>query len=394
MGDDGGVPELFIPMAGTRSAYRLNPDAVLNEVYHRNSLPHLEDENTRNVDNPLHVLNVKSPNYYVERSRVVATTFATVVVGVLFQYSSPSQHRFASREGRNLANSTGRFPGATSVSRTVAGFNKIGFFGDVSPNSAATFCMFFKNKHSLQELAGFDMEAQKICLGDAIAIVRPNLHDAVLHGTGTPILKDAVSILVLKKRLSYPQRPIKMGDGENTTTFFHQTGVTVSIARPIFLSGKGSVPCFTTTCDRQDPNCKGCMHAVFRKNIVLSVTVEVDNQPQYNPHTGVASFQFRSYNFMKQFIKDMDYMLNAEIGTINSHLSRLEFILARHARFVNTHGGWTVDGWHRRGSLMDQATGQPTLSSETEGHLIKLVPTNISAEDEDECSQTLFSFIM
>ena len=126
----------------------------------------------------------------------------------------------------------------------------------------------------------------------------------------------------------------------------------------------------------------------------MSVTVEVDNQPQYNPHTGVASFQFRSYNFMKQFIKDMDYMLNAEIGTVNSHLSRLEFILARHARFVNTHGGWTVDGWHRRGSLMDQATGQPTLSSETEGHLIKLVPTNISAEDEDEHSQTLFSFTM
>ena len=91
-------------------------------------------------------------------------------------------------------------------------------------------------------LATYDAEALKICLGDTIALVRPSLHDAVLHGTGTPILKDAHKILVLKRRLRYPEKPIKMGDGENTTVFFHQMGVNVSIERPMFLTGAKSVP--------------------------------------------------------------------------------------------------------------------------------------------------------
>ena len=155
MNDDDGLRDLFVPFTNNPKEYRLNPDAVRNESSYRNCLPCLRDESTRNHNNPEHTLVVKSPNFFVDKGRLVSQTKATVVVGVLFQYSSPAQHRFSSREGRNLANSSLKFSGVTSVTRTAPGFNKIGFFGDVSPRSAATFCMFFRSKHGLHELSGY-----------------------------------------------------------------------------------------------------------------------------------------------------------------------------------------------------------------------------------------------
>ena len=78
MNDDDGLRDLFVPFTSRPKEYRLNPDAVRNESSYRNCLPYLRDENTRNHNNPEHTLVVKSPNFFVDKGRLVSHTKATV----------------------------------------------------------------------------------------------------------------------------------------------------------------------------------------------------------------------------------------------------------------------------------------------------------------------------
>ena len=48
---------------------------------------------------------------------------------------------------------------------------------------------------------------------------------------------------------------------------------------------------------------------------------------------------------------------------------------------VNANGGWTVLGWHRRGVVTGN-DGNLELNSETEGHLVRVEPSNLATTKE------------
>ena len=394
MNDELENVEVFLPL-GDNKHYRLNPEAVRDEDSYRKALPYLRDESTRNDNNPSHNLLVRPAKFFADKCKRARETKGAVVVGVLLSYSSPNQYKCMPRDTRNVGSTLGKVGAAAgSKQPQPANFNKMGMFGDCSPRSSSTFCLFFRNKHSLYDMCENNLMANTITLGDLVAIVRPMLDEGVLQGSDTPILKDPWRILVLKKRLLYPPRIIKMAESENDTHHFHQNNVQVELSNPRFLTGSKLVPCFATTCDRQDINCKGCLGAhghSFRKNVVLCVTVEVLDQPQHNEKSGVATFEFRSFQFMKQVIRGYEGMLDAEFGEIKEKQRKLEVALEEHADWVNNHGGWTVDGWHRRGTRSDKS-GETYWSVDAPGHLIKLHPTNIMDDDREAHENTLFNY--
>ena len=163
-----------------------------------------------------------------------------------------------------------------------------------------------------------------------------------------------------------------MSNSSLEMTHFCNHSLTVFLKLAIFLTNR-EVPCTNITCDRQNTTCKDCRGKdVTSQNYVVQVHVQVCDQYNYESQGGVATFlQHRSFDLTKQLV-DIGAFRSVDVSSMSRHTQSL-----RQARkpYVNSNGGWTLIGWHRRGVSTSNSDGSVDVCSYTQGHIVRLEPT-------------------
>lgn len=248
--------------------------------------------------------------------------------------------------------------------------NRILMCADVTTNR--TFCVLLKSRDTLYKSCNNCNVSSQLTLGDPIVIYEPVFSLRTL-GNDIPIITTWNCIVPLRRNLDFPQKPIIMDTESNKQIHFIQHGCSVQISMLTVIEGGENVPCISNTCDRQLTDCKGCTGAPHvKRNFVFSCYIDVQDQPDYNSVTHVASFKFRSYRFTQLLLADpVNFALSAKLNIYDGLLRKSADLLAH---YVNSHGGWTVIGWHRRG-VTTSTNGETELNQRTLGHLVRLEPT-------------------
>ena len=354
-------------------------------------MPHLPTNTTRSLNNPSHVYTVKSANYFADTTLRGKDLRNKCCVGYVLGYSSPNpnvQHYSRSTQLAIPSVSTG--PAPKKVVNPER-FHKIMMLGDIIPGSNAPFAVIMKHKDSLFRMCKNSNLAAEVTLGDLVAILRPAVDDRTL-GNATHILRDPRQILILKKTLAFPEKPLQMAAQPGETIFFKRSGVSVDLYNPVFLWGNDA-PCTNTTCDRQDPRCQGCLgNSAIKRNFVLRVGVDVLNQEGYDARTAMAQFEHRSWKFTQDVIVNLREMATLDYHNLSKYESVMEEKLIEMAELVNQNGGWTIMGWHRRGATTSAGpNNESILALQTRGHLIRILPTKLPEDKKEEYLATRFS---
>lgn len=136
--------------------------------------------------------------------------------------------------------------------------------------------------------------------------------------------------------------------------------------------------------------CKGCFgRSTTSHAIVLSIDLEVEDCPDYDVGGSGAYFEsFRSMRFSEMCFQDINTMsillAHANPEDMFFHRNDVRNGVKRLVAFVNDNGGFTVGGWHRRGTLQDADNGDEYVSTETPGHITLLAPTDPKIVLSDE----------
>ena len=354
-------------------------------------MPRLETGATRSLDNPEHVYIVKSANYFANTDLRGKDLRNKCCVGYILSHSSPNPNiQYHSRAAQMSLPSVAQGNAPKKILNQER-FHKIMMLGDTHPGSNVPFAVIMKHKDSLFRLCRNSNLASEVTLGDLVAILRPAVDDRTL-GNSTHILRDPRQILILKPNLSFPEKPLQMAAQPGETIFFNKDGVLVDFHNPVFVWGN-ETPCVNSTCDRQDPRCQGCMGSTtIKKNFVLRVGVDVLNQPLYDAKKGIAQFEHRSWKFTQEVIANLREMATLDYHNLGTYENIIEEKLIEMAEFVNGNGGWTVMGWHRRGTTSMGPNNEPVVALQTIGHLIRIFPTSLADEKKDAYLATRFTY--
>ena len=128
-----------------------------------------------------------------------------------------------------------------------------------------------------------------------------------------------------------------------------------------------------------------------KKNFVLCVGVDVLNQPLCDAKKGIAQFEHRSWKFTQEVIANLREMATLDCHNLGTHENIIEEKLIEMAEFVNDNGGWTVMGWHRRGTTNMGPNNEPVVTLQTLGHLMRIFPTSLADEKKDDYLATRFT---
>ena len=71
-------------------------------------------------------------------------------------------------------------------------------------------------------------------------------------------------------------------------------------------------------------------------------------------------------------------MATLDHHNLGTHENIIEEKLIEMAEFVNDNGGWTVMGWHRRGTTNMGPNNVPVVTLQTLGHLMRIFPTSLA----------------
>ena len=330
--------------------------------------------------NPLYHIRTVESSFWANTQLSMSQTRNKMTLGVLLSLASPSTG--GSVAGLSLLSRSGtqlnRSQGGQGAVRARSSFNKMVFLGNLMRGSQETFALILPHKDSLTKSCYNNLLAQNIKVGDVIGVFRPKLADEYLGSNANPIqiLKDWRNLVILKPNLHLPNLPMVMSGQAHNHIHFIQQGCTVELGNARILHGN-DVPCVGTTCDRQNPSCKGCPGIEVRKNYVLQCDVEIANPHAHNPDNGIAHFAIRSWTLTKLVIRNYRMFSRLDPVFMREQENNIEASLQAVANLVNQNGGWTAIGWHKRGVLSAQSDStQPELSYATKGHLVRLEPTN------------------
>ena len=85
-------------------------------------------------------------------------------------------------------------------------------------------------------------------------------------------------------------------------------------------------------------------------------------------------------------------MATLDYHNLGAYENIIEEKLIEMAELVNNNGGWTVMGWHRRGTTNMGPNNEPVLALQTLGHLIRIFPTDLPDEKKDDYLATRFTY--
>ena len=255
---------------------------------------------------------------------------------------------------------------------------KIMQLADCMEGQSLVFALVLAGPTSLFASVGSINAGYDIKLGDILGVYEPKTTTRTL-GSTIPIYESWNRIILFQRNVTLPEKPIAMSSQANQQVNFFKSGVSISFFLVRLLVGN-HVKCYGVTCDRQDPSCNGCHTGrAVRRNLVLAALVQIDNQPQYDPDNGVAAFHFRSYT-LTELLVDLASLANDDYEQLRSHDNAIRAAARNIAAHVNQHGGWTVYGWHRRGVVNAIEDNVYDLAANTEGHLVRIEPTNQNPE--------------
>ncbi len=300
-----------------------------------------------------------------------------IIIATMLSYTTPSTggtvygNQSQLRNGAALVSPNKKI--RTGV-HTLPTTSKCIMLGDCSPKSTMVLCLMMTGSNPLYGAAGLSAFADSIRVGDVIGILEPAISDRTLGGN-IPIIESFTRIVPLKPNLYIPKKTIMMAPQALKQIHFCDHGLQVQFSMASFLINS-KVPCVSITCDRQHINCRGCRgRDLTNQNYVVSLNVEILNQPAYDAESGRAKFtNVRSFHLTKQFLNVKNFR-SIDTAALASHQGQLRDQIEVIQDYVNNHGGWTVVGWHRRGVTTNNADGSVDISSLTEGHLVRIEPT-------------------
>ena len=359
------------------------------------NIPHGVDEATEAANEKYHMRTVHS-SFFANRATTIAQTRRKIVPAIILSISPPMQNGSAS--GYHILSKSGaalnRQEGRSGSVRARTPFFKMLFLGNLHRASQDPFAVMLHTKNELLKKCYNSALANLLTVGDVIGILNPKISDEYL-GSGNSqiqIIKSWKSFVLMRQNVVLPTIPIRMAAEGHNLVYFIQPNCNVTLGNAQILYGQ-DVPCAGTTCDRQTTACKGCSPPKIRKNFVLQLDVEVNNQHGYNPETGRATFTFRSWKFTEFVIHNSGVFSRLDPMDMVQHVQDIDDALDRLSVLINANNGWTVIGWHKRG-VVDRSneSGQMELAVDTEGHLVRLFPTNFPQNREPALRVARFSY--
>ena len=196
--------------------------------------------------------------------------------------------------------------------------------------------------------------------------------------------KPAIPVQIDKERYYLPEVPadehsdVMHGFVYNSTTaklfdvYFVQTNCIGDFCDALFACSGDNCACFTA--NKREAN----IVAIF------SMTFETKASPG-NPPVKIQVKNFTSKKFTKFIMKGQKMPSNIQVHNLNSRLVLRKFMKSVDDIFayVNTYGGYDVEGWVKRGMIVDQGVDQPLgnrsqerkLNSALAYHATSIVPS-------------------
>ena len=360
-------------------------------------VPNDVDEGGEAGNERYHMRTVDS-SFFANKTATIAQTKRKIVPAIILSISSPSNNGSAS--GYHTLSKSGaalnRQEGRSGNVRARTPFFKMLFLGNLHRSSQDPFAVLLPTKNELVKKCCNNSLANLLTVGDVIGIISPKISDDYLGTSNSQIqiIKSWKYFVLMRQNVILPTIPIRMAAEGHGMVYFIQPSCNVSLGNCQILYGQ-DVPCAGTTCDRQTTSCKGCSPPKIRKNFVLQVDVEVNNQHQYSPETGRATFTFRSWKFTEFVISNAAVFSRLDPMDMLQHMQAIDDALDQLSDLINDNNGWTVIGWHKRGVLdrSNESGGQLELASDTEGHLVRLFPTNFPQAQEPAFRVAQFTYL-
>lgn len=308
------------------------------------------------------------------------------LLGILLSYTVPNVASTAAKTSNALATQNGK----RMKTDLPSGSNRILIFGNAHTACNDCFCIVLPFKDALHRKSFCSHTLLEASVGDTFLIYEPSVTERPL-GKEIPIITGFRCIVPLKRNVFMPPKPFTMSPEANHQIYFQQHNVTVEFSCMKILTGKEFVPCHGTFCDRQNAKCTGCFGLHLNKrNFVFSVEVEILDQPGYN-ETGIACFTFRSFHLTSLFVTSIEKFCAIDPNLMDNLTDRIRPHVQLIQDYVNTHGGWTAIGWHRRGLLPSNEDYGTEMNMHTDGHLIRLEPTNASPATLTELKKSAYN---
>ena len=311
--------------------------------------------------------------YYNDRTLTPADVTDKVVIGILLSISFPDNkgNHFGAMQFRaRTPSSNGKRP------KVITAHSYILTFVDLYAEPNCFSVMYYQKRDFLRYFGNNSAQAETVKIGDALAFLEPKPSGAVL-GENLLILEKPERTTCLNPQPNWPVAPPTKSAIAGHQNAFYIHHKQIRLFSPLLTNR--DVVCQNITCDGQNIKCKGCFgRRPFVGNRVLKCHVTVRDCPTYDSATQQADFfDFKSFRTSEIFFDDFGSisMISEELSEhLNSEIirPRIHAMVA----YVNSHGGWTIAGWHRRGIVENSETGESYVSTTTMGHLTLLYPSN------------------
>jgi len=311
--------------------------------------------------------------YFREKHENAKDLENKVVIGFIIQFKIPNKRAAVRGQVSRLINDGGTKRRAVQQTADIP-YQLMLVCLDVL-NLPHTFSVLFQRKQEYMHLYGHVSLCEQVSLGDCLAFFEASESTDTV-GENITILRSPTACSKINPPETLPMCPARRSSDKMWVGWYLREQK-IMLSQLQLKVGGDNVPCTGIACDRQNKFCKGCFgKSPCLHTIVLEYTVELMDQKEYNP-TGTALFPCtRSYKFSKLFFKNIDSVAALPEDTIRSCLRQFRKKIDSMVNYINTHGGWTCVGWHRQGQIHDQSSDEMLESSKTDGHIVRLEPSN------------------
>ena len=175
-------------------------------------------------------------------------------------------------------------------------------------------------------------------------------------------------------------RDLQISDCTNRQVAFHIPQKKITVSSVMMKGGQQTDGCNHSMCNRQNIRCQGCYSARTSTNSLGSRAPMRRHHDVTNWNAtddGTAGFaDFRSWKFSNLFFHSPSYMSTHEGDDFEEQQSAIRKTVKAIIEKINDAGGWTIIGWHRRGTKSTADDAEEVLANRTAGHISCLMPTN------------------
>jgi hypothetical protein len=236
-----------------------------------------------------------------------------------------------------------------------SGFKKSLLFGDLEDSKAPTFAILEPNNDT-HNLLFRNKAMEDVVVGSRFAIKSPELVGKLKSGSYVVRTDRPLEVL---KQPDIPARGLDTSQVSESLTYFVLKGQQIGVRRTKVVTPIQTL-CNGRACDRlqaaRNPSgpC-GCWGQSGRcdtlaKNTVLKLSFRFkDTAGQYVPVTEFTSLKWSKYMFHNgQILAECSDLLNDKV------FEELQKSFRKVLTHVNKNGGWTIVGWFKRASQMEE----------------------------------------